>query len=228
MNHLSFMRTFILLCILSVSVSVHAQQVVAVTTQVKKVQPVDTIRASFIRHSLVATMSVGFINDYRQNYSVPVGFRNNNTTGFAPIYLSAEYGISNHVGIAATACYDGFYGNYLQLYTMNGREYQRSKTDQIDIYSGGLALYYHFGNVIPIKKLDLFLGAGFSLNNIRHSNMPQGDSTTALTERTTTPVLKAGARYYISNKASLFANLGIDKHSLFSLGFSCRFMKKGS
>jgi hypothetical protein len=191
-----------------------------------KATPVDTFMSTFVPHSVIATLSIGFINDLRQNFSVPAGFEKANTTGFAPIYARVEYAGKSHMGYALTVGYDAFYGNYYKIYTGNGREYKRYKMDKVNVYSAGLSLNYHFDKLIHIKKLDVFATAGFLLNNIQHSAFAQGDSTVAFTDRKVAPVLKAGVRYYLSPKASVYADLGYDRHSLFALGFSCLFAKR--
>ncbi len=71
-----------------------------------------------------------------------------------------------------------------------------------------------------------FIGLGLSLNNIKYSAHPEGDSTIVKIDHTVTPYLKAGARYYISDKFSLFADVGYDKQSVISIGFSCRFFSR--
>lgn len=185
----------------------------------------DTVEP-LVRHSILASATVGFGNDYRSSYTVPSGFEKNNTSGFLPVYVRAEYVTGKHIGIGATFVYNNFYGNYYQLYSSNGKIFKRYKTDQVEIYSGGLALNYHFGKIIPVKKLDVFVTAGFLANTIHHSALPQGDSVVALTDRTVTPVLRVGARYYIANASSFYLDAGYDKHSLLSVGYSCRFIKK--
>lgn len=199
------------------------QAPVATPTRVK---PVDTFSQSFAPRSFIGTIGVGFINGYRQEFSVPAGFEKNNTSGFAPVYVRAEYVLGNHVGLAACFVYNEFYGNYYQLFTGNGVEYRRYHTDMITIYSGGLAVNYHFAGIIPVKKLDVFINAGFLINAVKHTSMPQGDSSVAVTDRKLTPSLRVGARYYIARNSSFFADAGLDKQSIFSLGYSFRFSKK--
>lgn len=220
-----FMRRLLFLFLLFCCGTLQAQ-IMPAAAVVKKVRPVDTFQTSFIPHSVIATLSIGFIDGHRRDFKVPVGFERNNTSGFAPVSGKLEYGISNSMSLGLMLGYDLYYGNYYQLYTANGRDYKRYKTDKTDIYSAGLAAYYHFGKIIPIKRLDVFVGVGFMLNTERHSARPQGDSTVQVTERNVSPMLKAGVRYYIANRSSLFADIGYDKSSLFSLGYSCRFMKK--
>ena len=219
------MRSLLLLSLL-LSFGIAKAQTISTAPEVKKVKPIDTLQPSFIRHSVIGTLAVGFIDGHRTGFSVPKGFEKNNTSGFAPIYGKLEYGVSSNMSLGLTVSYDGYFGNYYQLYTANGRDYKRYRSDKTDIYSAGLSAYYHFGKIIPIKRLDVFVGVGFLINNEHHSAQPQGDSTVKLTERNITPSLKAGVRYYVASKSSLFADFGYDKSSLFCVGYSCRFMKK--
>ena len=219
------MRSILLLSLLLTFGVANAQTITA-APEVKKTKPADTLLPSFLHHSVIATLAVGFIDGHRTDFSVPVGFEKNNTSGFAPVFGKVEYGISNSVSLGLTLGYDGYFGNYYQLYTANGHDYKRYRSDKTDIYSAGLSAYYHFGKIIPVKRLDVFVGLGFTLNNEHHSAQPQGDSTVKLTERNVTPTLKAGVRYYVASRSSLFADFGYDKTSLFCVGYSCRFIKK--
>ena len=163
---------------------------------------------------------------YRYNYSVPSGFAKGNTSGFVPVYLKFEYGFTSNISLAATMGYDAFIYNFKQNYIGNNGPFTRYKTNNTRIFSGGITAFYHIGRFIPIKHLDPFIGIGISLNNIRYGSFPQGDSTVIKLDHTVTPYLKAGTRYYISNKFSLFADFGYDQQSIFSLGASCRFLPK--
>ena len=84
----------------------------------------------------------------------------------------------------------------------------------------------HLGNVIRVKRLDPFVGIGLSVNSIRYNAWPQGDSLSVRVDHTTDLYLKAGARYYISRKVSVYGDVGYDNHTIFSLGISCRFLNK--
>ncbi len=188
-------------------------------------KPAYPSQAAYVKNATIATLSVGFADYYRKNYAVPTGFKMNNQTGFAPVFGRLEYGVGSNVTVGAMFCYDVFYSNFYKIYLANGNEYKRYNTDRVRLLSGGLAAYYHFARLIPVKKLDVFAGLGFSLNNVHHSAMPQGDSTANITDHTVSPMLKLGARYYLSKKGSFFADAGYDRKALFSLGFSCRFSK---
>lgn len=178
------------------------------------------------KRAITATVAVGFVDYYRQYYELPAGFEKSNTSGFVPIYARLEYGLSEHWGLAATFGYDGFVYNYNQLYEGYNGTIRRYRTDKFRLFSGGLAAYYHFKPLSSVPRLHPFLGVGLALNNIRHSALPQGDSTVGAATHTITPVLKAGARYFISDQFSVYADAGYDKQTIFSVGFSCSFFRK--
>lgn len=174
----------------------------------------------FSKHSFTGTVSVGFIDGYRKNFDIPDHFEKQSTSGFIPIYAKAEYGVSNSVSLALTFAYDDFNYNLYQVYSGFYGPIRRPVTNHFRLFSGGLTAYYHLGNAIRINRLDPFIGLGFTLNNIRHSAFPQGDSTVIKKEHTASVYAKAGARYYITDMFSVFGDIGYDKLSLFSLGAS--------
>ena len=189
----------------------------------KTVIVADTPHAAFVRHSVIATLAVGIIDDYRRNYTLPVGFEKNNFSGFAPLYGKLEYAVSSRVSVAATASYDAFYFNGYQLYYGNGVTFRRYRTDKMTIARYGVSAFYHF---MPVKKLDAFVGVGLSLDKIHHTALPQGDSTAITTGHTVSPCLRAGARYYFADRAGIYADFGYDRQSTFCLGISTRFFSR--
>ncbi len=180
-------------------------------------------QAYYERGSFIPSLSCGFVDAYRNSYSLPAGFVKNNTSGFVPLYAKVEYGLTRNVGIAATLCYDAFNYNFSQQYVGNNGPFLRNRTDAFRSFSGGLAAFYHLGNLIRVKRLDPFAGVGLSVNNIRQNAYPQGDSTSIRVDHTTDLYLKVGARYYISRKVSVYGDAGYDNHTILSLGVSCRF-----
>lgn len=182
--------------------------------------------APFQKHSTVFTVSFGLIDQYRYDYSVPAGFEKSDHTGFAPLYAKIEYGISNYFSLAATFTHDGFIYNFNQLYTGYNGIIKRPNADHVNLYNGGVAVFYHLQDVISINHLDPFIGAGAAVNNIHHSAVAQGDTTAATNDHFSSLYLKAGVRYYISSRASLYGDVGYDKTSVISLGFSYWFRKK--
>ena len=183
-------------------------------------------RHLYVRHSAMVTISAGFIDLYRQDFTLPKGFDKSNTSGYGLVYGRLEYGVSRKVSLAAAFSYDAFTYNYNQLYTGYNGIIKRYHADHFRLLSGGVTAFYHLGDAIHIKNLDPFIGLGGSLNNIRNSELAQGDSTVTSRKHTTEPYLKIGARYYLTPKCSLFADLGYDRLSIFSIGFSCRFFPK--
>jgi hypothetical protein len=189
-----------------------------------QIQPSPAFGDAHIRGSYTATMAIGFINGYRSGYAVPVGFEKGNVTGFAPVFAKLEYAASNHLSLAATASYGSLYFNTLQLYTGYNGPIKRFRTNKFRVFSGGLTAYYHLGHMLNVKRLDPFVGLGINLNNIKESAFPDGDTTYIKTSHSATPYLKLGARYFVSDKVSIFADAGYDKLSMITLGFSCRFL----
>lgn len=184
--------------------------------------------APYKKGSYVVTISAGFLNGYRSDYPLPATFEKGNTAGFLPIYAKGEYGVSDRVSLAATAAYNVLYFNSFHLYTGYYGPIKRYTTDKFRYFSGGLIAYYHLGHILNVKRLDPFIGIGASISNMKHSALPQGDSVVETKVHAVLPYLKAGARYYASDKVALFADLGYDKLSVFSIGFSCRFGSKAA
>ena len=174
-------------------------------------------------HTLMPTVCIGFIDGYRNNYSLPAGFVKNNTSGFAPLLFKLEYGFGRDISLAATMTYDAFNYNFSQQYQGYNGTFVRYRTDDFKLLSAGITAFYHLRKIIRVNRLDPFVGVGLSLNNIRYSAYPSGDTVAIKVNHTVTPYLKVGARYYISDAFSLFADLGYDKPAIFSIGFSARF-----
>lgn len=189
-------------------------------TAAKKVHK---MHAPYYKNAIVATTSLGFIDNNRQSYSLPSGFSKGGITGFIPFFAKVEYGLTRQISLGATFCYDAFVYNNLQDYTGNNGAFTRYRTNNTRILNGGLTAFYHFGKVLHTRQVDPFIGVGVSLNNIRYHAYPQGDSTAVKIDHTVTPYLKAGARYYITNQFSLYGDAGYDKQAVITIGFSCRF-----
>lgn len=214
------MRKYLLLLSLLWSTHLFAQdQVIEETSSVAASQP------AFKRNSYVATVAFGFMNSYRSGYSVPAGFEKGTPTGFAPVYARLEYGVSKSVSIAVSTAFNTTYYNSLQIYPSHSGDIKRSVRNKFRIVSGVIIAYKHLGHLLHNDKLDPFIGVGMSLNNIYYSALPQGDSTVERRSHTATPCIKAGVRYFLSDRISAYADAGYDKLSYLSIGFSCRLSK---
>jgi outer membrane protein W len=210
------MKNYLTILFTLVSVAAWAQQ----DTGAKKTQP---LLATYLRHTTIATISLGFIDDNRRSYDLPTGFSKGNVSGFIPFFAKIEYGLTDNISLGATFGYDVFVYNLLQNYNGNNGAFNRYKTNNTRILSAGITGFYHLGKALHSKHFDPFIGLGISLNNIRYRAYPEGDSTAIKFDHTVTPYLKAGARYFISDKFSIFGDAGYDKQAIISLGFSCRF-----
>ena len=209
-----FMKCSSLLALLLLPALVQAQTVA---------KPADTVRAAFVKNTYTGTLGVGFMNSYRENYSVPAGFEKGPMTGFAPIYARAEYAVSNRVSIGFGMAFNTIYFNNARVDSGHTGIVRRTARNKWRFFSGGLMAMYHFGHIIKNNKVDLYAGAGLNLNNIAESAQPKGDSTVAVTMHSVTPAIRVGGRYFISNIFSLHADAGYDKLSIISVGASCRF-----
>ncbi len=174
--------------------------------------------ATYEPQLVTATLAIGFIDYYQNNYTLPPPFVKSNTSGFAPVTALLEYCVSRHISVAGSFGYDAFTYNFQQAYDQS----VRYRTNNTRILSGGFIGYYHFRHLLPVKHFDPFIGVGIAINNIRYSAYPQGDSLVTKIDHSVTPYLKAGTRYYVSDKFSLFGDIGYNKHTIFSLGFSMR------
>lgn len=185
-----------------------------------------------LKNTISGTASVGFINGYRKEYTVPAGFEKGNMTGFAPIYVRAEYGIAKMVTLGFSTSWSTIYFNSFKMDMGYNGPIRRYYPNKWRLFSGGLIAYYHFTNLIYAgatekkAKLDVFIGGGINLNNISETARPQGDSLIVKTSHTATPIIKLGARYFIGGGTSVFADAGYDRLSLFSIGASHSFMPK--
>jgi hypothetical protein len=199
------------------------------TLHKKKLIPEMPYQPSFVRHTTIVSLGIGFVDYYKNNYTLPDGFLKGTTSGFAPVYGKVEYAISSTISLAAVFSYDQFYVNFYQYYDANGvhNAFKRAKTDQMRIFSGGAQLNYHFPKLLNVANLDPYAGIGLTLNNIHHTGLPQGDSLVTNTAHEVSPIVKVGARYYITPMGSFFAEAGWDKQSVVCVGFACRFFGKG-
>jgi outer membrane protein W len=182
--------------------------------------------AAFKRNIYIVSASIGVVNSYRTNYSVPANFEKGTTTGFASFCARGEYAVSNRVSMAFLASFNTIYFNSFKLYTGYNGPIRRMATNKLRIISAGIGAYYHFGYMFHNDRFDPYVGGGLALNNMLHSAIPEGDSTIEQKSHTATPFLKLGARYYFSNKVNVFAEAGYDKLSAVNVGFSCRFNGK--
>jgi len=183
-------------------------------------------RSPYAPKFITTSFSVGILDGYRANYTLPSGYEKGTTTGFMPILGKIEYGVSKKISLGGAFSYDVIFFNFYHTFTGNGLSFKRYGSDKQKIFAGGLFASYHLGEYINIKRLDPFVNVGLMLNNINYSAYPQGDSIVTRRNHTVTPFIKVGARYQLNNNACLFFDAGYDKQCIFSIGVSCRINKK--
>jgi hypothetical protein len=213
------MKAFALFCLLLLGVVCFGQQGRHDTLHQRVCKP---------HRPTTATVAVGFSDYYKNYYTMPSGFTKNNTTGFAPVYFKLEYGLSKRMTLTFNFGYDNFLYNYNQLFYGNGVTFSRYHSSMFSVYSGGLSMVYYFNHWLHMKNLETFISAGISLNNLNYTDYPRGDSLAAITLHNATPVIRVGARYYLSDSHSggIFADAGYDRQSIFSIGLSAALHSK--
>ncbi len=182
--------------------------------------------ATFGRGDYIAGFSAGFLNSYRNEYTVPAGYEKGNVTGFIPVYLRGEYGISNRVSLGVSFGYSTLLFNSHKVTQGYNDPIRRYVPNKWRLLNAGVTAYYHFNHLLNAPKLDVFVGGGLCLNNILETRSISDDTLMERKSHTIQPILKAGVRYYINPVFSLYADAGYDKLSIFSLGFSCRLTGK--
>lgn len=187
-----------------------------------------TSPSTFRKGAYLVTAGVGFMNSYRDEYRVPPSFEKGNITGFAPIFIRGEYAVSQRVSIGATFNHSLLYFNSFRLYPSFNGPVKRLTSDQFRVFGIGLSAWYHFKTFFNVPGLQPFIGIGANLNNERHTALPEGDSTVRFRTHTVTPLIKAGVRYYLSDKVSVYGDAGFDKFNVVSLGITCRFDRRAS
>lgn len=202
------------------SFTVHAQD----STTNKALQSFNN--SPFSRKTTLLTVSFGFADWNKQNYKLPDSTRYGSGSGSLPIYFHLERAVGNSISIAASLAFDVFHYNYSREGYTNGVLFYRSSTDRVTIISPGLQAFYHFNKLIPVRRLDLSVGIGFAANYITHTNYPSSDTVSHAIKPDVTLLARLSGRYYINNHASVFADIGYDKMSLFSLGASFRFFDR--
>ncbi|MBA3827831.1 MAG: hypothetical protein H0X33_02745 [Taibaiella sp.] len=211
------MKAYILpVIVFMASCSCHAQDTTSTQTPY----------SSFQRHTSIITVSFGLADWNKQNYKKPDSTTFGSGSTSLPVYLKLERAIGKHISITASLAYDVFYYNYSHPEVSNGKSYYLQYSDKVRIVSPGLQLSYHFNDLIPIRNLDVFITAGGAANFVHHDSYLHADTSSHVTRPTIDPLVRLGARYYINKHAAFFGDVGYDRISLISLGFSYRIFGK--
>jgi hypothetical protein len=151
----------------------------------------------------IASFGIGFPN-------LPQPYFGGNRFSVGPIYAKYEHGfIRDEVGL-------GGYVSFSQgWYKIANNKYS------VTAFSAAFLGYYHFNKLIPVKKLDVYTGAGLQVrvvndtyNDIYYNNSDDGTHFDF--------VAKLGVRYYLSPNFGVYAETGFDYMSSVNLGISFR------
>lgn len=165
---------------------------------------------SFSAKSSLLSFGVGFPNRSGAGYDW-----DSDRIGFGPLYVKYEHGILDELGI----------GGYVAA-AASRHEYGPDDryTDNVFSVSIGAMAYYHFNKLIPVRKLDVYAGAGIGGRQLSYSYDDDwkggryNDSKFSVI-----PLFKVGARYYFTKMFGVYGEGGYDDMSDVNLGITLRF-----
>jgi hypothetical protein len=162
---------------------------------------------TFNTSTSIVSFGIGFPN-------IPQPYYGGSRFSLGPIYGKYEHGlIRDEVGL-------GGYASFSQgWYEIANEKYS------VTAFSVALLGYYHFNKLIPVKRLDVYAGAGFQVraindsydygnNGLYYRNSEDGSHVDF--------VGKLGVRYYFGPSFGLYAETGFDYMSSVNLGVSFR------
>jgi hypothetical protein len=131
-----------------------------------------------------------------------------------PVYAKYEHGfLRDEVGLGGQIAFSTGWIKY----DNGGSHY----TDNVTAFHLALLGYYHFNKLIPVKKLDVYAGAGISIRSVAyHYDQDYAFSDNNYSDTNPYFVIKVGARYYISPNFAFFAEGGYDQMSSINLGIT--------
>ncbi|WP_118951437.1 porin family protein [Taibaiella helva] len=169
---------------------------------------------SFDRSASLLSFGIGFPNNSGTGFDYWGG--NEKRLGIGPGYIKYEHGITDEIGIG------GYVAGAAARYKYGP---DRRYTDHIFSVSIGAMGYYHFNKLIPVRKLDVYAGAGVGFRNISYSydDDYNGKFSDDRSDFDVMPLFKVGARYYFTRMFGVYAEGGYDNMSDVNLGITLRF-----
>lgn len=158
---------------------------------------------SFNHNASLLSFGYGFPNHSGVDY-----WHHGNRIGFGPAYIKYEHGIIDEVGIG------GYMGFAASRYKFNNGDVERTTA-----FGMGILGYYHFNKLIPVNKLDVYLGAGIGFRIWSHTSVTDNKDS----DFDPLPIGKIGARWYFTPKFAVYAEGGYDDLSDVNLGITLRF-----
>lgn len=169
---------------------------------------------SYNRHASLLSFGIGFPN--RSGTGLDYWSDDDRRLGIGPAYIKYEHGITDEIGLG------GYVAAAASRYKYGP---DRKYTDHIFAGSLGIMGFYHFNKLIPVRKLDVYAGAGVGVRQLTYSyddDFP-GDTSDDRTSFTAMPLFKVGARWYFTKMFGVYAEGGYDKMSDVNLGITLRF-----
>lgn len=165
---------------------------------------------SFSARSGLLSFGIGFPNRSGAGYDW-----DDDRLGFGPLYVKYEHGILDELGI----------GGYVAAAASRHKYGPNDRyTDKVFSVSIGAMAYYHFNKLIPVRKLDVYAGAGIGGRQLSYSYDNDWAGTRYEdSEFDVIPLFKVGARYYFTKMFGVYGEGGYDDMSDVNLGITLRF-----
>jgi len=169
---------------------------------------------SFNRSTGIISLGYGFPND-------PVGSYDNGVNGvnrvsLGPLYAKFEHGIiRDDIGLGGQIAMSN---TWIKYNNPSG-----SYRDRVSAFSVGVLGYYHFNKLIPVKRLDVYVGTGISIRTLSYTyDTNFSDNPNNHSDTNVYIIGKIGARYYLKPGFGIYAEVGSDRMSDANLGISFR------
>jgi len=158
---------------------------------------------SFDKSTSIISVGYGFPNVPTNDFSY-YGYGAGSRLAFGPVYGKYEHGfLRDEVGLGGQIAFSfGKVKPYL---------------NHVNAFDIGVLGFYHFNKLIPVEKLDVYAGLGFTIRSVSY----QFESGSGISDYNDTGVYAAfrvGARYYVKPALGLFADLGYDNMSVLNFG----------
>lgn len=165
---------------------------------------------SFSARSGLLSFGIGFPNRSGAGYDW-----DSDRLGFGPLYVKYEHGILDELGI----------GGYVAAAASRHKYGPNDRfTDKVFSVSVGAMAYYHFNKLIPVRKLDVYAGAGIAGRQLTYSYDDDWNGGRSHdSEFDVIPLFKVGARYYFTKMFGVYGEGGYDDMSDVNLGITLRF-----
>lgn len=195
-----------------------------------------TITAGYGFPNLYKAILKTALENNSQNYYYDGGNSKQTVTGYGPLFLKYEYGLTKLIGIGAAFGY--WHTKYTETYSYQSEQYDpNSGTYYVVSYkdvtkydfssfSAGVRLNFHFGTG---EKLDPYAGVAAGYTNMRYHYTYEStnpDNVASPIDYTGIPVyfaMSAGLRYYFTKNIGAYAEVGIDKLSVIQGGLAIKF-----